>query len=112
MFEVKKRLEICAAHALKLSYPSVCGSMHGHNWVVDIFLRSENLNADGMIMDFDRIKDKVLERFDHKVLNDVVDFSPTAELLAKYICELFAPHCYRVDVKESEDNTASYYNAR
>ena len=109
MFEVKKRIYISAAHSLKLSYPSKCTSLHGHNWAVDVFLRSKTLGADGMIADFTHIKQKLTDKFDHKVINDVVDFNPTAEMLAKYICEFFAPHCYRVDIFESNDSMASYY---
>jgi len=108
MFQLKKRIEICAAHKLQLSYPSQCANLHGHNWLVDVYLQAETLNKDGMIVDFDVIQKKLLEKFDHKILNDVIDFNPTAELLAKYICEFFAPHCYRVDVQESLDNVATY----
>lgn len=108
MYEVKKRLEISAAHYLKLDYESKCANLHGHNWIIDVYLRSEKLNANGMIMDFSHIKKKIRDKFDHKVINDVVDFNPTAENLAKYICDELAPYCYRVDVQESADNTASY----
>ena len=109
MFEVKKRLEISAAHRLELSYGSKCTELHGHNWVLDIYLRSEKLNDDGMVMDFSHIKQKISDKFDHKIINDVVDFNPTAENMAKFICDELAPYCYRVDVQESENNTASYY---
>jgi len=109
MFEVKKRVTFSAAHKLKLSYASKCQNLHGHNWAVDVYLRAEKLNADGMIMDFDFIESKILERFDHKILNDIVGFNPTAENLAKFICGEFAPFCYRVDVTESEGSVASYY---
>ena len=109
MYEVKKRLEISAAHKLALSYESKCTNLHGHNWIVDVYLKSETLNADGMIMDFIHIKSKIQDRLDHQVLNDVVDFNPTAENLAKFICDELEPWCYRVDVCESEHNTASYY---
>lgn len=108
MYEVRKRLEISAAHKLDLSYESKCTTLHGHNWIIDVYLRSETLNSDGMIMDFTHIKKKVQDKFDHKVINDVVDFNPTAENLAKYICDSLEPYCYRVDVQESADNVASY----
>ena len=109
MYEVKKRFEISAAHYLSLDYESKCTNLHGHNWIVDVYLRSENLNQNGMVMDFTHIKKKIQQKFDHKVINEVVDFNPTAENLAKYICDELAPFCYRVDVQESEDNIASYY---
>lgn len=109
MYEVRKRLEVSAAHMLKLNYPSKCTELHGHNWIIDIYLRSETLNENGMIMDFTHIKKSIQERFDHKIINDVVDFNPTAENMAKYICDELSPYCYRVDVQESENNIASYY---
>lgn len=108
MYEVRKRLEISAAHKLELSYESKCTGLHGHNWIIDVYLRSESLNEDGMVMDFTHIKKAIHDKFDHKVINDVVDFNPTAENLAKYICDRLAPYCFRVDVQESTDNIASY----
>lgn len=111
MYEVKKRLEVSAAHSLVLDYESKCSNLHGHNWIIDIYLRSETLNQNGMIMDFTHIKKKIHDKLDHKVINDVVDFNPTAENMAKYICDELEPYCYRVDVCESEDNTASYYKS-
>ena len=108
MYEVRKRIEISAAHRLILDYESKCTNLHGHNWIIDVFLRSETLNKNGMIMDFTEIKRKIQDKFDHKVINDEVDFNPTAENIAKYICDVLAPYCYRVDVQGSIDNVASY----
>ena len=109
MYEVVKKLEISAAHRLSLPYESACTKLHGHNWQVTVYLRSKTLNAEGMIMDFKHIKEKIENRLDHKIINDEVDFNPTAENLARFICDELAPFCRRVDVCESRDNTASYY---
>ena len=108
MYEVKKRIEVSAAHRLDLSYESKCTNLHGHNWIIDVYLRASELNSDGMVMDFTHIKKYVTDKFDHKIINDVVDFNPTAENLAKYICDTLQPYCFRVDVQESTDNIASY----
>ena len=108
MFQVKKRIKISSAHKLKLSYPSKCTNLHGHNWIVDVYLQSQKLNANGMIMDFDHMASSLKDKLDHKILNDIIDFNPTAENLAKFICDFFAPHCYRVDIEESEGNMASF----
>ena len=108
MYKVKKRLEISAAHKLALGYESKCTNLHGQNWIIDVYLKSETLDENGMIMDFTHIKKKIIDKFDHKVINEVADFNPTAENLAKYICDELAPYCYRVDVQESLDNIASY----
>lgn len=110
MYEVVKALEISAAHKLSLPYESKCTNLHGHNWRVKVFLRSEKLNENGMIMDFKEIKTRIEDRLDHKVINDEVDFNPTAENLAKFICDELAPYCYRVEIFESENNMAVYYN--
>lgn len=108
MYRVKKRIEISAAHKLTLDYNSKCSNLHGHNWIIDVYLESNELDNNGMVMDFTHIKREIQDKFDHKVINDVVDFNPTAENLAKYICDVLAPFCYRVDVQESTDNVASY----
>ena len=109
MYELKKTLEISAAHFLSLDYESKCSQLHGHNWIVTVYLRSATLNASGMIMDFTDIKKKINNKFDHKILNDVLDINPTAENIARFICDELAPFCYRVDVEESAGNMASYY---
>jgi len=108
VYEIKKTLEISAAHYLDLNYDSKCKNLHGHNWMVTVYLRSKELNESGMIMDFVDIKKKITDKLDHKVLNDVLAFNPTAENIAKYICDQLHPFCYRVDVTESENNVASY----
>lgn len=107
MYYVTKTLEISASHRLTLDYPSKCTNMHGHNWIITVHCKARQLNSNGMVTDFTHIKQTVTEQLDHAYLNDVVDFNPTAENLARWICENI-PNCYRVDVRESEGNTASY----
>lgn len=98
---------ISASHRLSLSYPSKCEELHGHNWVITIWCRSEKLNEDGMVMDFAHVKALINEKLDHKNLNDVLPFNPTAENLARWICDQI-PTCYKVMVEESENNMAWY----
>ena len=107
MFIVKKRMEIAGAHRLNLNYESKCANLHGHNWIVTVWCKSQTLDANGMVMDFTHIKRQVQDKLDHKFLNDVVEFNPTAENIAKWVCEQI-PHCYRVSVQESEGNVATY----
>ena len=59
MYTVIKRMEISAAHSLKLSYRSKCEDLHGHNWIITVYCRSRELNADGMVVDFSHIKETV-----------------------------------------------------
>ncbi|MDE6145796.1 MAG: 6-carboxytetrahydropterin synthase [Muribaculaceae bacterium] len=107
MYIVTKRIEISACHRLDLDYPSKCTNLHGHNWIITVTCQSETLNANGMVEDFTAIKEMVQGRLDHADLNAVLPFNPTAENIARWICEQI-PTCVRVDVQESEGNVASY----
>lgn len=100
-------MEISASHSLKLSYPSKCENLHGHNWIITVYCRSKELNPDGMVIDFSHIKQAVKNKLDHKNLNDILPFNTTAENMARWICDQIDT-CYKVEVKESEANTAIY----
>lgn len=107
MYFVKKTFEISAAHRLCLDYESRCSELHGHNWKVVVECRAENLDKNGMVTDFSHIKRMVLDKLDHRLLNDVLPFNPTAENLARWIVES-VPNCFRASVEESEGNIAVY----
>lgn len=100
-------MEISASHSLRLSYPSKCEKLHGHNWIVTVHCRAKELNADGMVVDFTHIKEAVMGKLDHQNLNDLLSFNPTAENIAKWICDQI-PSCFKVEVCESEGNVATY----
>jgi len=119
MFEIQKRMEIAGAHRLDLPYKSKCSNRHGHNWIVNVFCKAEQLNDWGMVVDFTEIKRKIHDKLDHGDLNYVNGFSivdengrdvhsnPTAERLAEWVCNQIDT-CYKVTVQESEGNIATY----
>ncbi len=107
MYYVKKTMEISAAHRLTLDYESKCTQLHGHNWLITVYCKSAELNANGMVVDFTIIKQMIKDHLDHQVLNDVLPCNPTAENIAHWICEQI-PHCYKVEVQESRGNVAIY----
>lgn len=107
MYTVIKRLEISAAHQLSLSYLSKCSNLHGHNWIITIHCRSKELDENGMVIDFSVIKKLIKEELDHRNLNEVLPFNPTAENIARWVCGR-VPNCFKVEVQESENNTAVY----
>lgn len=108
MYRVRKRLEIAGAHKLSLDYESKCSNIHGHNWIVEIYMQSKDLDRNGMVMDFTHIKKEIHDALDHKYINDVVQVNPTAENIARWICEKLGEKCYKVTVQESEGNIAEY----
>lgn len=141
MYIVEKELEFSAAHNLKLSYESKCENLHGHNWKVKIRCEASCLNNDGMVVDFKKIKDLIMNLFDHKYLNvelkklhsnlynlnigDVEDINPTAEIIAYYIRKViqnflikessiknYSATCIMVTVEESKNNIAIYDSRR
>ncbi|WP_072531663.1 6-carboxytetrahydropterin synthase [Bacteroides ilei] len=107
MYTVIKRMEVSASHSLSLSYRSKCENLHGHNWIITVYCRSNELNPDGMVVDFSHIKEVVMGQLDHKNLNDVLSCNPTAENIARWVCDQI-PHCYKVEVQESAGNTVVY----
>lgn len=114
MYYVSKRMEIAGAHNLKLPYESKCSRIHGHNWIITVHCKSATLTDYGMIVDFARVKKEVHTILDHSYINDVVSpLNPTAENMAKWICDKVSSvcevgKCYKVEVQESEGNIATY----
>ena len=100
-------MEIAGCHHLNLSYESKCENLHGHNWIVTVFCKAENLNSDGMVIDFKHVKNKIHGFLDHGNFNELLPFNPTAANIAILIVEQI-PMCYKAIVQESEGNTAIY----
>lgn len=113
MYYVSKRMEIAGCHHLDLPYESKCKNLHGHNWIVTVYCKAPVLNACGMVIDFTHIKHHIHDVLDHQCVNDVVKFNPTAENIARWVCDRVTQlcetgYCYKVTVQESEGNVAVY----
>jgi len=79
---INKVLWFSAAHKLDLPYDSPCTNIHGHNYKCIVNITCPDLNEQGMILDFAKIKQVLMGKFDHVYLNEVVDYNPTAENMA------------------------------
>ena len=122
MFKLSVIQNFCAAHFLR-GYKGKCQNLHGHNWKVEIILKSDKLNDIGMVKDFKEIKNKlknVVEQFDHTCLNNHEVFkegrlNPTCEYIALQIhLEFFRDPEYldilsSVKVWENENSYVEYF---
>lgn len=110
MYRTKTTFTISAAHKLNLDYESPCSSLHGHNWRITVYCKSDELDKNGMVIDFRLIKRLVSDKLDHHVINDIMarGINPTAENMAKWVWDVLGGKCYRVEVQETEGNVATY----
>lgn len=107
MFYIEKTIEISACHQIFLDYKSKCENLHGHNWLITVFCKNEILNKNGMVVDFTEIKKILQDKMDHKNLNEVFNFNPTSENIAKWIVDTI-DNCYKAIVMENLNNKATY----
>lgn len=90
MYIIKILESFSAAHSLR-HYKGKCEALHGHNWRIEVMVKSNQLNEIGMVMDFGDLKAitrKVLEELDHHYLNDLEFFqkvNPSSEEISRYI---------------------------
>lgn len=64
--KISTSVNVSAAHFVQTS-EGHCKNLHGHNWVFEIELTGETLKSDGMLYDFNKIKELIKE-LDHKVI--------------------------------------------
>jgi 6-pyruvoyltetrahydropterin/6-carboxytetrahydropterin synthase len=138
MYEVSKEFEIDYAHRL-LDYDGNCARVHGHRAKIVVFIKSEELNAEAMVVDFRDIKEAMMETielFDHRLLlskddplrkllprdevfffadftsHTVKGINPTAEVLAHTIFSALKDRnfpVFRVEFWETPGAKAAYY---
>jgi len=88
--EVYVKTHFSAAHALE-GYEGDCARMHGHNWIVEVYVQCRKLNDIGIGVDFRDIKvavKDVLNGLDHFCLNELSTFkhiNPTSENIAEFL---------------------------
>lgn len=133
MFVIRKKLKFECAHRLVSCYSKACSdTIHGHSYVVEVFFKSKELNEDGMVVDFGKIKDKLkdfIEQWDHALILHIEDphqielkksnkkviciaTNPTAENMAylfyKKIKDYSLP-IWKVRIHETDTGYAEYF---
>jgi 6-pyruvoyltetrahydropterin/6-carboxytetrahydropterin synthase len=89
MFIVSVQAHYDSAHFLR-NYKGKCERLHGHRYVVELALATDELDRSGIAFDFVDIKRNLREladHLDHNNLNDLPPFDeiePSAENQAKY----------------------------
>ena len=130
---IYKKFYVEMAHKLITDYETPCNHIHGHSYLIELGIVGKQLDQNGMICDFTKLKpfiEQIKHKFDHKTLvydptsksSDIsgqgittVNYNPTAENMANDIChELFEYIKYidvdaialSVSVRETENNKA------
>ena len=89
MFEITKDFHLSYSHQLDgLPDDHPCTRLHGHNGIVRLHLAAAELDATGFVIDYralDGFKRWLDDEYDHRHINDRVDFNPTAELMARHL---------------------------
>jgi len=96
-FTVSKSFELDGvSHELRLlPEEHRCRRNHGHNYVVTVTMTAAELDELGLVTDFGDLNPfrwYLGEHFNHRYLNDVVEFHPTSELLAQHLGCWFIEH--------------------
>jgi 6-pyruvoyltetrahydropterin/6-carboxytetrahydropterin synthase len=121
MYELKIVTHFSAAHQLR-EFHGKCEQLHGHNWKIDVYVRSRKLDETGFVIDFGILKRMVCEmmtQLDHQFLNDLIPFksaNPSSENIAQFVANELASRLdganasvSRVSAWESENACATYY---
>lgn len=89
MYEITKDFHFSASHQLAgLPDDHPCARLHGHNFIVRIHLAADRLTPVGFVVDYRDLapfSEWLDTSFDHRHLNDRVDFNPTAENMCRYL---------------------------
>ncbi len=113
-YTVSKEVEFDAAHYLP-DYQGKCCNMHGHRWKARFTVTAEQLNPNGMVVDFN-VLSCLANLLDHRLVNDKIA-NPTAELMAEWFFDALSmdlgampnkPQVVSVEVWETPTSYAKF----
>lgn len=127
-YTISKEFTFSAAHHLdRLPKEHQCSRLHGHNYKVRLELGTDKLNEIGFVIDYGDLGffKRLCDSLDHRNLNDMLGFNPTAENLAMHFCrqtlfhlhdrreQLLDPRSFDITVHVSEtDKTWASFTER
>ena len=105
-----------AAHRLpEVPAGHKCGNLHGHTFLVEIYVEGNVSDRTGWVIDFGDIKALVkpyIDQLDHTYLNEIEGLeNPTSENIAIWIWDKLSPQLEglaKVVVKESPTSGVAY----
>ena len=136
MYKISKEFSFAMSHRLSC-HQGNCRHIHGHNYKIIVGIKTEELNDNGMVMDFSDLKkivSKYLNTLDHALMvNDsdddmiskiidvipdlkfvLIPYEPTAENMARdiyYCVDADIPNYAQMDyvtVYETDTSQATY----
>jgi 6-pyruvoyltetrahydropterin/6-carboxytetrahydropterin synthase len=120
MFRIRVEKDFDASHSIP-KYVGKCSNLHGHSYKVEVFIVGDELDNSGILNGADFIKLKtmlgdIVDKYDHKHLNDILGDCTTAESIARQIYEELknanTKGLEKVRVWESMKNYAEYWEER
>jgi 6-pyruvoyltetrahydropterin/6-carboxytetrahydropterin synthase len=119
VFEICVEAQFSAAHSLS-GYRGNCSQLHGHNWIVEVFVKCSELNSIGIGVDFRDIRQaikNIINDLDHSCLNEHPEFkdtNPSSENIARFLYRQLGEKINSVNakvskVKVSETRSAGAY---
>lgn len=116
MYRITKEFHFSASHQLcGLPEDHPCARLHGHNYIAEVELSGEELDANGFVVDYRELaplKQWIDEALDHRHLNEVFGHDKvTSEFLAKTVydfCKAHWPQTSAVRVSETPKTWAEY----
>ncbi len=108
MYQICLTERFTATHSLDTLRPQP----HSHEWIVKVVLQAEVLVEPGIIVNYFELKPAVRKLLPHQQhLNDVYDFAPTGENLARHFFDELKPvypQLKSVSVGEFEEFICTY----
>lgn len=110
--EIYKEFTIEAAHRL----PNVpeghkCSRLHGHSFLIRLYVSGEAPEPSGWVMDFSELKHAfkpLYDQLDHHYLNDIEGLeNPTSENLARWIWNHLKPNLHLLSAVEIQETCTS-----
>jgi len=93
MYYIEKRFTLAGGHRLS-KHKGRCFSLHGHNYVVLVGLKTSKLDENDMVIDFSELKkhvNQIIDPLDHCMLvNDLEDllFDPLDHCMLVNACDM------------------------